>query len=93
MSFFGPSEPYITKQKFQRVRDYLYDRHFSEDQLNKVEELFAGPLSGANPSYPGIRRRDIEAAIAWLKANTSKHHFSKDQISLIEEALLKYLGM
>ncbi len=90
MGFFSIRKPNVSLVEFhEKVRVELANKGFDERKRNKVEMFFHGDLSESRDEDRGIDRSEISNGIKWLRENSSKHDFSDNDISLIEESLLK----
>ena len=79
----------ISHDDFQKVRQSMMAEGFSENQRNKVEEIFRGDLdeSGSNR---GISPPELQEGFKWMRSHTSEHGFSEHQMSKIEAIMQRH---
>lgn len=86
MGIFGNSTKRVTPLEMRDIMQNLYGQ-LDEDERIEVEKLFRADLNEPGLEE-GITKVELDAAIAWLKANPRKHVLEEDDIALIE----KYFG-
>lgn len=87
MGFFWDTKPKVTKEEFQKVRNYLYSMGFSHRELEEVEEIFRSDLDESQNYEQGISGEEVEKGIQWMRANMSVHHIPASKIDILEKEL------
>ena len=85
--FFDSPKPRVTKKEFQKVRSLLMSRGFHPQDITEAEEVFRADLDEVHNGYSGIKEKEVDDGIAWLKQNIGKHRLSEQKIDILESAL------
>ena len=83
-------KPKITAKELKEVRQVLASRNFTQQQRDRVEEIFLGDMDEEDEKK-GIDARELEERIKWMRSHKSRHGFSDSQIDLIEQELQERL--
>ena len=84
---FGSSKPRVGKEEFSRVLSNLSAKGFTQREREDLQKIFRADMYETSELEQGIDTKEIEAAITWMRTNPSKHTFSTEQISLLEQEL------
>jgi hypothetical protein len=87
--FWNTSKPNVSEKEFSRMIGELMSKGFTKNEVNKIHEIFRGDLYEGNSSQKGIDRDEVNRAISWMRANTSRHGFSEERIATIEKELVE----
>ncbi len=90
MGLFGPNLPKrVTTEEYKRIMQNLYGK-LDAHERSEVEQLFRADLDEDNEES-GISQKEFDAAMDWLKENSSKHVLEDSDISLIEKYFTEHL--
>ena len=91
MGFFDTTKQKVTKEEFQKVRNYLYSMGFTHKELEEVEGIFRSDLDESASYERGISMEEIDKGISWMRANINTHHIPAQKIDILEKALKEKL--
>ena len=87
MGVFG-DEKKVSKDELKDVRSRLAQKGFDKTERDDVDKIFHGEL---DEHGGGATAKDIKNNIDWMRKNMSKHHFSSQEIDIMEQELKKKL--
>ncbi len=87
MGFFDTVKPKVTKEEFQKVRNYLYSMGFTHRELDEVNEIFHADMDESSSYESGISKEEIDKGIQWMRDNMNTHHISSQKIDILEKEL------
>lgn len=85
--FFNSPKPRVTKEEFKKIRNLLASKGFTPQDITEAEEVFRADLDEVHDGYSGIRAKEVDDGIAWLRHNIGKHRLSEHKIDVLESAL------
>jgi hypothetical protein len=87
MGLFFTDKPKVTKEEYQKVRNYLYSAGFTHKELDQVNEIFYADMNESATYEQGISREEIDKGIQWMRDNLHIHHIPESKISILEKEL------
>lgn len=91
--FGGSTKPRVTKKEYDKFKNKLRNKGFTERERAKVDDIFASEfyMPGTDLHPRGIEKTELEAKIKWMRENKTKHGLSDNRINEIEASLTERL--
>ena len=87
------SKPRVTPNEWKKARSNLYSiNHFTEIELNKVEEIFRGDMNEQNTRDNGIDVNELVKGIEYMRSHLNVHHISLAKIDALEIEMMKWIA-